>query len=297
MKLSIIIVSYNTKQITTTCIESIYKSLKHLNHDSGEIETIVVDNNSTDGSVEAIKHLQQTYKHINLIQNTDNTGFGKANNQGLSHAQGEYILYLNSDTIVLDNAVETLLRFYHDHEDTIHFLGGKLLNKDRSPQASCGPFFSLPVLFGFLFLKGDHWGLTRYSPDTTIKTGWVSGACILTKKAYMEELNGFDEGIFMYMEEVELLYRAKQHGYDTYFTPEAQFIHLGSASSKKSYPITQAYRGFLYFYKKHHGRSALFVLKTMLQLKALISFGIGKITKNSYLTETYGKAYHMAQMA
>lgn len=295
--LSIIIISYNTKHITADCITSLYQSLQTSDITPSSVEVIVLDNNSTDGSLDMLHTLQNTYHTLKIIKNKTNLGFGKANNQVVDHAKGSYILFLNSDIIVLDNAIKDLFQYYKNHEKTVHFLGGKLLNKDMTPQPSCGPFFSLLVLFGFLFLKGDHWGLTRYSPTKPIQTGWVSGACILTKKSYFQKLNGFDEDIFMYMEEVELLYRAKQQGYNTFFYPDARFIHLGSASSKKSYPILQAYQGFLYFYKKHHTKILFLILKYMLQLKALISIGMGKIIENQYLIKTYEKAYHMARMA
>jgi GT2 family glycosyltransferase len=100
------------------------------------------------------------------------------------------------------------------------------------------------------------------------------------------------------MEEIDLLYRANKKGYNTYFYPNAVFIHLGSASSEgRTYPILQVYNGFLFFYNKHHKGFATMVLKGMLQLKALISVLIGKLTGKKYLIETYEKAYKMASMA
>jgi len=98
------------------------------------------------------------------------------------------------------------------------------------------------------------------------------------------------------MDEVDLLFRARKKGYETYFYPGARFIHLGSASSQgKTYPILQVYRGFLYFYRKHYGAGEVSILKIMLQLKALLSLAIGKVTRNAYLIETYEKAYKLAR--
>jgi GT2 family glycosyltransferase len=126
---------------------------------------------------------------------------------------------------------------------------------------------------------------------------WVSGACILTTKSLFEKMGGFDEDIFMYMEEIDLLYRAKKKGYTTYFYNKAQFIHLGSASSGgKTYPILQVYNGFLYFYNKHHKGLSVSILKGMLQLKALISLLIGKVTGKEYLINTYEQAFKIASM-
>ncbi len=294
-ELSIIIVSYNTKKLTKECLDSIIKSLSG---SSITYEIIVVDNNSTDGSVEVLKNLvrQLADRNLELITSKTNLGFGKGNNLGVKHAQGEYILLLNTDMLVLNNAIEKLFKFYKQNENKIHFLGGKLLNADRSEQPSAAHFFSLLVVFATLFLRGDYWGLTRFSPNKTTQVDWLSGACILTKKKYYDKLYGFDKEIFMYMEEVDLLYRARKLGLYTYFFPEAKFIHYGSGSSaKRTFPILQVYKGFLYFYNKHRTKTATFVLRIMLKLKARIAVLIGKVTKNRYLIETYEKAYQLAK--
>ena len=303
IELSIIIVSYNTKKITENCLKSIFRSL----HNSKiNYEVIIVDNNSTDGSTDMIKKIQNSkIKNQNcqlkfkIILNKKNLGFAVANNQATKIASGKYLFFLNSDILVLNNAIEKLLKFYKQKEKMIHFLGGKLLNKDLTPQPSCGPMYSLPMVFFHLFLKGDYWGLTRYSPNDVKEVDWVSGACILTKKKFMEKLGGFDENIFMYMDEIDLFYRAKKAGYRIFFYPHAKFIHLGSASSAgRSFPILQVYNGLIYFYKKHYNSPIyLFFLKFMLKFKAIVAIFIGKILKNKYLTETYEKAFQITSMA
>ena len=302
LDLSIIIVSYNTKKITQDCLKSIVSSLKNSRL---RVEIIVVDNGSTDNSVENIKYqisnIKNTYQKSNiefkLITNKANFGFGKANNQGVKTAQSDYILFLNSDIIILEDAIDKLYKFYKQNENTINFLGGKLLNKDMSPQPSCGPFYTLPVIFAALFLRGDYWGLTRYSPKTLKEVDWISGACILSKKQYLNSINGYDETIFMYMDEIDLLYRAKNFGHRVFFYPDARFIHLGSASSQsRKYPILQVYSGLLYFYKKHHSTSSQLLLKIMLKLKAAIGLTVGQILNNKYLKETYAKAYQMVKL-
>lgn len=291
VKLSVIIISYNTQTITRNCLDSILKS-----HISVPFEIIVIDNASTDGSVSMLENISNAHSNIRLIKNQKNVGFAKANNQGVQASTSPYILFLNSDTVVVNDAVEKLYVFFTENEDRIHFLGGKLMNADGSPQPSCGPFYSLITVFGALFLKGDHWGLTRYSPQKTKEVDWVSGACILTKKAYFEHVSGFDEAIFMYMDEIDLLYRAKQLRYRVFFYPQAHFIHLGSSSSKgKTYPILQVYRGFIYFYRKHHSPFDMFLLKGMLKLKALVALYVGKVRHDSYLVQTYEKALSITQ--
>ena len=298
-ELCIIIISYNTKQITENCINSIYKSF-YLSLQKKEqiprFEIIVIDNASTDGSKEMLKNLEKKHNNLKVIENNKNQGFAKTNNYASKMTKSKYLLFLNSDIIVIDDAIVKLFRFFTQNENLFNFLGGKLLNKDNTSQASCGKFYTLPIIFASLFLKGDYLNLTRYSPKKTKEVDWISGACILTKKEYFDKVGKFDENIFMYMDEIDLLYRAKKKNYKIFFYPDSKFIHLGSASSKeKTYPILQVYKGFIYFYKKHYSSFKLFLLKIMLKLKALIVILIGKIINNKYLVETYEQAYNLTK--
>lgn len=286
MDLSIIIVNYNTSSLLRKCLDSIIENNKELIvHNS--LEIIVVDNGSVDESREVVK---KDYPQVKLLTNKTNVGFGKANNQGINEAQGEYILLLNTDTYAKPQAIENLLNFAKSQK-TPSFFGGKLFNEDNSPQPSCGPFYNLWIVFLMLFLKGDKSGLTRYSPNKITRTDWVSGACLLGKKEDFEKISLFDENIFMYMDEIDFLYRAKKKGFKVYFYPSAHFIHIGSASSEgNKEPVLNIYRGLIYFYYKHHAPLERFFLLFMLKLKALISLTIGYLTNNHYLKETYGKA-------
>lgn len=287
MDLSIIIVSYNTKKLTHDCLASVIKSLKG----SGvSWEIILVDNVSTDGTRQMLK---EKFPKVTTIFNKENVGFGRANNQGIQASSGEYVLLLNSDTVVLHNALGKLLAFARQHPNA--FVGGKLLNLDHSSQTSCGPFFSLPVVIAALFFKGDTLGITRWSPNTVRKVDWVSGACIMApKKLFMQDLL-FDDQIFMYMEEIDLLYRANLKGYPTYFYPRAHIIHLGAGSStnKRKGPVLNIYKGLIYFYKKHRSPAALVILKILLKLKAGIAWSIGVIMGKGYLSDTYAEAYKL----
>jgi GT2 family glycosyltransferase len=290
--LSIVIVSYNTKKITEDCIESINRSLTNTKI---KYEIIVVDNNSLDGSAETLQKIAQNKaSRLLYFQTGTNLGFGRGNNFGVKKASGKYILLLNTDTIILNRAIEKLYNYYVENEKQVHFLGAKLLNSDLTPQPSACRFFTLPVVFATLLLKGDYWGLTRSSPSKFCQTDWISGACIMTTKKYFERLKGFDKDIFMYMEEVDLLYRAKKLGLNTFFYPGAQIIHLGSASSNgKTFPILQVYKGFLFFYKKHYSVFHLIALHLILKFKALVAYFIGKIKGDEYLIRTYEQAFKL----
>jgi len=283
MDVSVIIVSFNTKQLLDDCLRSVYQSLKGSDI---EEEIIVVDNLSKDGSKEMVK---KKYPKVVLIANKDNVGFGRANNQGIVKARGEHILLLNSDTVCQGDALGKLVRFSQHHQNV--FVGPKLFNADGSPQTSGGPFFTLPVVFAALFLKGDYNGLTRQSPDETRFIDWVSGACIIApKKLFLDNLL-FDEGIFMYMEEIDLLMRAANRGYKTMFYHQAHITHFGGGSStnKKKGPVLNIYRGFLYLYKKHYSDASFGVLRIFLKLKAIIARRIG----NPEIKSIYEEAYRM----
>lgn len=293
-ELSIIIVSYNTRKITEDCLESIWRSLQGIKLD---YEIIVVDNNSKDGSREMLSQMVKIpTNNLKVINSEKNLGFGKANNQAVIQAQGKYLLFLNTDVVVLGQSISKLLNFYQQSEKKINFLGGKLLNNDLTPQASAAWFYSLPVTFAALFLRGDYYNLTRFSPNILKKVDWVSGACILTTKKIYQQVNGFDENLFMYMEEVDLLYRAHKKGFSTYFYPQAQFIHLGAASSDRSHSVVQVFEGLLFFYRKNYSKLSLTLLKFLLKLKALSAILIGRIIKNNYLITTYEKADRIISM-
>ena len=287
MDLSVIVVSFNTKQLLDDCLNSLTRGLRA---SKLKAEVVVVDNDSKDGTREM---LTKKYPRLVIIFNKQNVGFGKANNQGIRVAKGKYILLLNSDTVILDDAISSLYDFSLSHQSA--FVGPKILNPDRSVQTSCGPFFTLPVVFAALYLKGDRIGLTRWSPDETRTVDWISGACIMGERsAFLDNLL-FDEEVFMYMEEVDLLMRAKQKGYHAVFYPKSRIVHVGSGSStnKRMGPVLNIYKGLLYVYKKHYSRSALFILRLMLKVKAAFGIIVGNSIGSVYLKQTYAEAYRL----
>ena len=182
-ELSIIIISYNTKDITQHCLDTVLQSLK--DDPKMQVEIIVLDNASTDGSKEMLLNYEKKLNnhhsiHLCFYPSTINLGFGPGNNEAVKHARGRYLLFLNSDTEALDNAIPQLLTLYKQHN--FDFAGAKLLNKDLTPQPSASRFYSLPVAFAALFLFADKWHFTRFSPSHIKKVDWLSGACFITTK-------------------------------------------------------------------------------------------------------------------
>ncbi len=295
--LSIIILSWNTKQLLEKCINSVISNVQNSNV---QIEMIIVDNDSSDNSVEFVRKfkVQNPKFKINLIENKKNLGFAKANNQAIKQAQGEYILLLNSDTIVLNQAIEKTLNFMKMNKH-IDIAGCRLLNKDKTIQPSVGQFPTLLNVFKMLFLDrlfkkaGAAWSLT--SPNKIKQVDWLTGAFMMVKKEVFNQVGGLDENIFMYFEEVEWCYRAAQKDKQVFFYPNAKIIHLGGGSSKtgKTGPILQIYQGLAYFYQKHKLKWQEILVRLMLKTKAAGTYFLGLVTNNSYLIETYGQAFKL----
>lgn len=231
--LSIIIVSFNTKEVTEDCINSIYKAEWHDN-----FEIIVIDNNSHDGSAEMIR---EKFPDIKLIANKDNKFFAIANNQGAKIATGKYLLLLNSDTIVESDNLQKMVDFYETLSPEIICIGPKILNPDRSIQ-SCGKpewgntFQQYATLYGLNKLLPLRWicGPLDHRPDKIHRTGWVMGCCMMIPRDKYLQVGGLNENLFFYGEEPEFGYRTGRLGYKTIYYPEAEIIHLGGMATKKS---------------------------------------------------------------
>lgn len=254
-----------------------------------KMEIIVVDNASEDGSSEMVK---KEFSEVRLIQNKENLGFTKGNNVGIKQAKGDYIMLLNSDTIIKEGAMKKLVDFLDSHPE-VDIVGPKLLSQDGSPQANCGRFPNLPVVLVMLFR--EHFGgsdFVRCSPVSSRKVDWLMGAAFMARKKVFEKIGGLDEEIFMYMEEVEWFFRSHQAGYKTFFLKESEIVHLGRGSSKsgKEEPILYIYKGIIHYYRKHKSFVELLILELMLKSKAIIALTIGYLRKDNYLIDTYGQA-------
>lgn len=283
VNLSVVILSYNTRELTTECLRSIALQCKK-ELEKKELEIIVVDNNSSDDSVKNIEKLD----YINLIQSKENLGFGKGCNLGAKNAKGKYVLFLNSDTQIKDNGFFEMVKFM-EKDSRVAILGGKLKNDDGSTQPSAGKFYNLFNLI-LMLLSMERLGFLRSSPNEIKKVDWISGACMMVKSDIFKKLSGFNEKLFMYVEDMEICYRAKKLGYDTYFYPDIKLIHKSLGSSNRTFAIINIYRGILWFYSRHETRFEYLVAKTLLILKAKIVILIGTIAFNSKLKERYEKA-------
>lgn len=274
MVVSIIIVNFNTLDLLSKLLISIKEKMKPLDY-----EIIVADNNSEDGSVEFLK---EHYPETVLIENHSNAGFSKANNQGAKLAKGKYLLFLNTDTIICDGAIEKMLEYLKRDKSTM-VVGPALLNQDDTLQRSCGIFPNLLTeFFGRTFLNrlfptskvfgAYKFGAWDYSTEK--KVDWVSGACMLMRKDIFDKLGGFDDNIFMFYEDVDLCFRVKQAGYEIAFLPDAQIYHLhgGSWLNQREITILNSGKSALYFFRKHYNWWTTESLKFFLLVEIFLSY-------------------------
>jgi GT2 family glycosyltransferase len=276
--ISIIIVNWNTKALLLGCLHSLMLSVGNVSN-----EIIVVDNASSDGSVETVR---QQYPYVTIIQNNQNLGFAKANNIGIRQSKGRYICLINSDVIVKSHSLEQM-HSYMDQNPTVGILGPKLLWPDLTLQLSCRSF---PSLWNNLT---SATGLTKLFPksklfcaehmaffehDSIRKVDALTGAFLMVRAEAISRVGLLDEDFFMYGEETDWCKRFWKADYEVAFFPEAEVIHYGAGSSSKD-PIRfykETFKSKLRYWNKHHNRYSQigFLCITLLRLTARIIQGM-----------------------
>jgi len=294
LEVSVLIINWNTKDILRDCLHSVYETTPR-----DSLEVIVVDNASQDGSVEMVKN---EFPAVKLVANSSNVGFAKANNQGIKAAQGRYVLLLNSDTVVLGDAIAETITFADANADA-GVVGCRVLNADRTLQPTCFMFPSaLNILLSStylykLFPRSKLFGrehMTWWKRDDVREVDVVTGCFMLIRRDVFDKIGLLDTDYFMYGEETDFCYRCKKAGFRNYFYPSAQIIHLGGASSRQMEPamILQARASILLFLRKHRG----YVPYSL----ACIFFAVGALSRVPYwlakaLTCRQGRRSHLSR--
>ncbi len=263
MDVSVIIVNWNTKELLRDCLSSVYEHAGDIDY-----EIIVIDNASIDGSAEMVKN---DFQQVILMENSDNRGFATANNQGMAVAKGRYMLLLNSDTVVLDNAIANIVNFA-DENPQIAVTGCRVLNPDRTLQRTCFMFPSvLNMLLSStylykLFPKNRFFGreqMTWWNRNDVRQVDVVTGCFMLVRREAIDQVGMMDEQFFMYGEETDWCYRFREEGWKVMFAPVGQIIHFGgqSTAQKPVAMIVQLRLSILKFMKKHYSRSAYLIAR------------------------------------
>ncbi len=293
IKLSVIIVNYNVKYFLEQAIQSVIKACEKM-----EAEIIVVDNNSVDGSVEFIesKFISKAIDQkpiIKIIANKQNTGFSKANNQGLQIAKGEYVLLLNPDTVVEEDTFDKCISFMDSYPEAgalgVKMIDGKGVFLPESKRAFPSPEVAFYKAFGLatLFPRSKVFGkyhLGYIGENETCEVDVLAGAFMLLRKSVLDKIGNLDEAFFMYGEDIDLSYRIVKAGYKNYYFPETRIIHYKGESTKKASfnYVKMFYNAMKIFAKKHFSgrRAGVFVtlLNIAIYFRALIA-GIVRIFK------------------
>ena len=281
--LSVIIVNYNVRQFVLQTLHSVYQSQL----DGLSIEVIVVDNNSSDGSVDAIRAY---FPQTKVIANTDNPGFSKANNQGIKISKGEFVLLLNPDTVLEEKTLAKSVAKMKSESD-IGALGVKMIDGTgaflpESKRSFPTPWNSLTKLLGLSSIFSGSkvmggYNLTYLDENKTHDIDVLCGAFMLMRKSALDKSGWLDEDFFMYGEDIDLSYRIKQAGYRVLYYPETQIIHYKGESTKKSSVnyVRIFYNAMIIYVKKHYkgGIASLFVL--MLSMAIYFRAGISIISR------------------
>jgi GT2 family glycosyltransferase len=283
LDLSIIIVNYNVKEFLQNLIHSIEKASSNLTK-----EIIIVDNASDDGSVDFIK---EKFPQVKLIANQTNLGFGKANNIGLKEAAGKYILLINPDTLVAEDTIEKMIKFFESNSSA-GLAGCKILNPDGTLQLACrrsfpGPWTSFTKVTGLsnLFPNSKifaRYNLTYLDENQTYEVDAISGSFMMMRREVYEKVGGFDEQFFMYGEDLDLCYRIQKALYKVFYVHSTQIIHYkGESTKRSSIDETKVFYSAMHLFVKKHLSSSFLVgliLRSAIFVRSIFAFiGVRKL--------------------
>lgn len=254
--LSIGIVTFQTREFLRECLISIHQ----FNISKGECEITVVDNASTDGTVEMIKG---GFPQVCVIENLKNRGFSASMNQALRIAHGRFLLLLNPDTLVFPDSLDQLIHFMEQHPE-VGICGPKVLNPDGTLQKPCRrgesrPWAVISYFTGLsrLFPKSKLFGeylLSYLDEDETHEVAGVSGSCMLIRREVIDQIGLLDERFFAYQEDADYCFRARQAGWKVFYVPTAKIIHYGGVGGSHVQPyrsIIEWHRSYWLYYRKN----------------------------------------------
>ncbi len=270
MDASVIIISYNTRELTLSCIASVHQHTWCLSY-----EIIVIDNASSDGSFKAI---QEQFPSVLVHCNAENLGFAAAVNQGLSQSRGEFLILFNSDAYLQDNAFSAMITYARQNSH-VGALGCRVTNPSGSHQPTAGRFpslwldFSDHVLRPLTFLPA-RWRQNCIHADDfqqPVSVDWLAGSCVLLRRQALEEAGDLDEQFFLGDEDIDLGYRLKRAGWQVVYFPALSVVHLGG-QSKVLNPRSAHYffLGRYRFYQKHYSNRYAHLFRSLL----LFSYGL-----------------------
>jgi GT2 family glycosyltransferase len=265
--ISIIIVSWNTSRLLENCLASIV-----INPPTVPFETWVVDNASTDDTPRMVR---EKFPQVYLIENRENVGFARANNQAIRRCSGNYVLLLNPDTLVEAGALQALTDFL-DRLPEAGAAGPRILNPDGSLQISSHPRPTIPrelwrMFHLDIFLPYAEYPPAKWETNSSQEVDVLMGACLLLRKKVLDQVGLLDEDYYIYSEEVDICYRIQGAGWRLYWVPPAEVVHFGGQSTQQvpTEMFLNLYQGKIKYFRKHHGWPATQLYKSILAIAAL----------------------------
>lgn len=282
--LSIIIVNYNVKEFLLNLLDSIQKATKNL-----KIEIIIIDNNSNDGSIPAVK---LKFPQVKTIENNVNVGFGAANNQGIEISNGKFLLFLNPDTLVNEKTFTKLVEFLNGNIN-VGLVGCKVLNPDGTLQLPCRrsfptPWVSLTKVLGLskIFTKSKlfaKYNLTYLDENQSYEVDAVSGSFMMMRREVYDNIGGFDTDFFMYGEDLDLCYRVQKSGKKVFYFSDTEIIHYKGESTKRSkIDETKIFYDAMHLFVKKHFSSS-FLIELILQFGIVLRKALAFANLNKFI--------------
>ena len=287
-ELSILILTFNSAQYISECLQSIvllYK--KELR--SGLLEIVIADNNSSDNTEELARTFIEKNREskIFFIQNGSNLGFAAGINEGMKHARGRYVIFLNPDAQVANRDLFKMVDFMKKNPKA-KITGAKMVDYLNNNELSAGKFLTPIKLIPWMFGLERVFNL-RFSPKKEQKVDFVSGGSMMVESDYFKKIGGFDTNFFMYVEDMELCFRVRKDGKQVFFYPAFRVRHKGQGSSSSAFAYINIFKGIYLFHKKHSSRLVLFYVQLVLSMKSLLGIMTGIVTFNQSKVTLYKK--------
>lgn len=300
---SFLILTYNSTRhihpFLSTLFEKIGSDIK-----KGKFELIIVDNNSPDETVATIRatlkelnvefaegtpeSIKEKTENVRVIKGRENAGYARGINLAASYARGEYLVVINPDAELLESDFDKVKEDF-DRNAKMAIAGLCMREYSGHYEKNAGKFFNPLTIFLYTLGLEDVFSL-RFAPPRKMKVDFVSGGFVVFRRSIFEELNGFDTDYFMYIEDMDICYRAKKKKYQVFYLPYATIKHWGQGSTNREFAIVNIYKGLCTFYRKHGNTFSYLYVRSLLKLKAFLIALIASGVSDEQLKQTYKKA-------
>lgn len=288
-EISFLILTYNSEKHIRLLLDSLFENCGE-KIKKGTYEILILDNNSDDETLKEIETFirEKAKKSIYFLRSRENLGYARGINKLASHATGKIFIVVNPDSELLSGDFSVLLSEF-DNKENLAIAGMRVVDIFQKEEKTAGSFFN-PFTFLLYSLGLENIFSLRFAPKHPRKVDFVSGGFVAFKKELFERLNGYDEDYFMYVEDMDICFRAKKMKYTVCYIPCATIKHQGQGSSNREFAIVNIYKGLQIFYQKHKSPMELWFVRSLLGLKATAIIFIGSIIGNKGLVDTYTRA-------